>query len=82
MAREISDVHPDVMTDQSKSLGTIMIVLSLMLPFLLLIGVARRSYFVVAIPVALMVTIMSGISLWAGYTMVSAISDESETYEI
>ena len=75
-------MHPDVITDQSKSLGRIMIVLSLMLPFLLFIAVARRSYFAVAIPVTLMVTIVSGISLWAGYTMVSTISDESKTYEI
>jgi len=75
-------VHPDVITDQSKSLGRITIVLSLMLPFLLFIGVARRSYFVVAIPVVLMATIVSGISLWAGYTMVSTISDESEAYGI
>ena len=74
-------MQPDVVTDQSRSLGRIMITLSLGFPFLLLIGIAKRSYFVIAIPVFLMVTIVSGVSLWAGYTMVNAILDESDTYQ-
>ena len=74
-------MQPDVITDQSRSLGGIMIALSLALPFLLLIGIAKRSYFVVAIPVLLMVTIVSGVLLWAGCTMANPISDESDSYE-
>jgi hypothetical protein len=74
-------VQPDVITDQSRSLGRIMIALSLAVPFLLLIGIAKRSYFVVAIPVLLVVTIVSGVSLWAGCTMANPISDESDSYE-
>ena len=74
-------MQPDVITDQSRSLGRIMIALSLAVPFLLLIGIAKRSYFVVAIPVLLMVTIMSGVLLWAGCTMANPISDESDRYE-
>ena len=68
-------------TDQLGSLGRIMIALSLALPFLLLIGIAKRSYFVVAIPVLLMVTIVSGVLLWAGCTMANPASDESGSYE-
>ncbi len=74
-------MQPDVITDQSRSLGRIMIALSLAVPFLLLIGIAKRSYFVVAIPVLLVVTIVSGVSLWAGCTMANPISDESDSYE-
>ena len=74
-------MQPDVITDQSRSLGRIMIALSLAVPFLLLIGIAKRSYFVVAIPVLLMVTIVSGVLLWAGCTMANPISDESDSYE-
>ena len=72
-------MQPDVVTDQSRSLGRIMIALSLVFPFLLLIGIAKRSYFVVAIPVLLMVTIVSGVLLWAGCTMANPISDESDS---
>ncbi len=67
--------------DQSRSLGTIIVVLSLLFPFLLLVGVVKKSYFVIAIPVLLMVTMVSGASLWAGYTMFNAILDESDTYQ-
>ena len=74
-------MQPDVITDQSRSLGRIVIALSLAFPFLYLIGIAKRSYFVVAIPVLLMVTIVSGVSLWAGCTMANPISDESDSYE-
>ena len=74
-------MQPDVITDQSRSLGRIMIALSLAVPFLLLIGIAKRSYFVVAIPVLLVVTIVSGVSLWAGCTMANPISDESDSRE-
>ena len=74
-------MQPHVITDQSRSLGRIMIALSLAVPFLLLIGIAKRSYFVVAIPVLLVVTIVSGVSLWAGCTMANPISDESDSYE-
>ena len=74
-------MQPEVITDQSRSLGRIMIALSLAVPFLLLIGIAKRSYFVVAIPVLLVVTIVSGVSLWAGCTMANPISDESDSYE-
>ena len=74
-------MQPELITDQSRSLGRIMIALSLALPFLLLIGIAKRSYFVVAIPVLLMVTIVSGVSLWAGCTMANPVSDESDSRE-
>ena len=74
-------MQPELITDQSRSLGRIMIALSLALPFLLLIGIAKRSYFVVAIPVLLMVTIVSGVLLWAGCTMANPISDESDSRE-
>ena len=74
-------MQPEVITDQSRSLGRIMITLSLASPFLLLVGIAKRSYFVVAIPVLLVVTIVSGVSLWAGCTMANPISDESDSYE-
>ena len=72
---------PDVITDRSRSLGRIVIALSLALPLFLLVGIARRSYFVLAIPVLLMVTIVSGASLWAGCTMANPLSDESGSYE-
>ena len=74
-------MQPVAITDQLGSFGRIMIALSLALPFLLLIGIAKRSYFVVAIPVLLMVTIMSGVLLWAGCTMANPLSDESDSYE-
>ena len=74
-------MQPVAITDQLGSFGRIMIALSLALPFLLLIGIAKRSYFVVAIPVLLMVTIMSGVLLWAGCTMANPNSDESDSYE-
>lgn len=74
-------MQPEVITDQSRSLGRIMIALSLASPFLLLIGIAKRSYFVIAIPLLLMVTIVSGVSLWAGCTMANPVSDESDSRE-
>ena len=74
-------MQPGKITDQLGSLGRLMIALSLALPFLLLIGIAKRSYFVIAIPLLLMVTIVSGVSLWAGCTMANPVSDESDSRE-
>ena len=74
-------MQPELITDQSRSLGRIMIALSLASPFLLLIGIAKRSYFVIAIPLLLMVTIVSGASPWTGCTMANSASDESDSRE-
>ena len=44
------------------------------------VGVSRRSYLVLALPVGSAVAMLSGLAFWVGYTMAYAELDDEEPY--
>ena len=58
--------------ERSRQLGQALMAASGLTLVLFLIGVARRSYLVLAIPVLAGLAVVSGLVFWVGYTMASA----------
>ncbi len=58
--------------ERSRQLGQALMAASGLTLVLFLIGVARRSYLVLAIPVFAGLAVVSGLVFWVGYTMASA----------
>jgi mannose/fructose/N-acetylgalactosamine-specific phosphotransferase system component IIC len=61
--------------DRSRLTGTILMVAMAAQVVLFLIGAARRSYAALAIPIALMVTFLSVLGFWVGWTLASMEDD-------
>ena len=61
--------------DQSRSIGTVLMAVSGLQMLLFTIGVMRRSYLAIALPVIGAVAAISGVLFWIGYTMASMESD-------
>ncbi len=57
--------------ERSRQLGQALMAASGLTLVLFLVGVARRSYLVLAIPVLAGLAIVSGLVFWVGYTMAS-----------
>jgi hypothetical protein len=74
--------------ERQRQLGTILMAIAGVQLLIFLIGVLRRSYFAIALPVVAAVGAVSGLLFWVGYTMTSMKSDladldmeEEETIE-
>ena len=61
--------------EQSRSIGTVLMAVSGLQMLLFTIGVMRRSYLAIALPVIGAVAAISGLLFWVGYTMASMESD-------
>jgi len=61
--------------EQSRSIGTVLMAVSGLQMLLFTIGVMRRSYIAIALPVIGAVVAISGLLFWIGYTMASMESD-------
>jgi arginine exporter protein ArgO len=61
--------------ERQRQLGTILMAIAAVQSLIFLIGVLRRSYLAIALPVVAAVTAVSGILFWVGYTMTSMKSD-------
>ncbi len=61
--------------EQSRSIGALLMAVSGLQMLLFTIGVMRRSYLAIALPVIGAVTAISGLLFWVGYTMASMESD-------
>lgn len=61
--------------EQSRSIGTVLMAVSGLQMLLFTIGVMRRSYLAIALPVIGAVAAISGLIFWVGYTMASMESD-------
>ena len=59
----------------SRLTGTLLMVTMAAQVVLFLIGAARRSYTALAIPIALMVTFLSVLGFWVGWTLASMEDD-------
>ncbi len=74
--------------ERQRQLGSILMVIAAIQSLIFLIGVLRRSYLAIALPVVAAMAAVSGILFWVGYTMASMKSDladldmaEEETIE-
>ena len=57
--------------EQSRTMGTILMAISALQMLVLALGVLRRSYLAIALPVLLAMSAVSGLLFWIGYTMVN-----------
>jgi hypothetical protein len=64
--------------EQSRSIGTVLMAVSGLQMLLFTIGIMRRSYAAIALPVLGAMAAISGLLFWVGYTMVNMQPDLSE----
>lgn len=66
---------------RSHQLGMILMVASAMQMLFMVVGMMRRSYLVIALPVVTAVGIVSALAFWVGWTMVNTEADLAELEE-
>ena len=59
------------MTARSETMGAIMMAFSALQMLIFTVGMLRRSYLAVALPMFAAIAAVSGLLFWVGYTMVS-----------
>ena len=64
--------------ERSQSMGTILMAVSALQMLVFTLGMVRRSYLAVALPVMAAMGAVSGLLFWIGYTMVNMEPDLSE----
>jgi len=64
--------------ERSQNLGAILMAVSALQMLVFTIGVLRRSYLAIALPVLAAMGALCGLLFWVGYTMVSMEPDLSE----
>ena len=64
--------------ERSQSAGTLLMAISALQMLVFTLGVMRRSYLAVALPVLAAMGAVSGLLFWIGYTMVNMEPDLSE----
>ncbi len=64
--------------ERSQSMGTILMAVSALQMLVFTLGMLRRSYLAVALPVLTAMGAVSGLLFWIGYTMVNMEPDLSE----
>jgi len=64
--------------EQSRTMGTILMAISALQMLVLALGVLRRSYLAIALPVLVAMSAVSGLLFWIGYTMVNMEPDLGE----
>jgi hypothetical protein len=66
---------------RSKQLGTFLMIGAALLALIMTIGVMRRSYLAIALPVLAAAGVISALAFWVGYTMASTEADLAELEE-
>lgn len=66
---------------RSRELGMILMIASAVQMLFMLVGMMRRSYLVVALPVVTAVGIVSALSFWVGWTMINTEPELAELEE-
>ncbi len=61
--------------ERSQSVGTILMAVSALQMLVFTLGMLRRSYLAVALPVLTAMAAVSGLIFWVGYTMMSMEPD-------
>jgi hypothetical protein len=73
-----------VTIEQSRQLGRLVMAVSGVSLAIFLAGIVRRSYLVLAIPVAVIAGATAGLTFWIGYTMATTRweADDLDEYEV
>lgn len=66
---------------RSKQLGTFLMIGAALEALIMTIGVMRRSYLAIALPVLAAAGLLSALVFWVGYTMASTEADLAELEE-
>ena len=64
--------------ERSRQLGQALMALSVLQLLVFTVGALRRSYLVLALPVAAGLAVVSGLAYWVGYTLAYARWDDAE----
>ena len=64
--------------ERSQTIGTALMALAGLQMLVFTLGVLRKSYFAIALPVLAATTAISGLLFWVGYTMVNMEPDLAE----
>ena len=64
--------------DRSRTLGRLLMAGAVLQMLVFLVGAARRSYLVIALPLGAGLAVVSALAFWVGYTMAYAEWDEEE----
>ncbi len=64
--------------ERSQTIGTIMMAASGLQMLIFTLGIMRRSYLAVALPVLAAIAAVSGLLFWVGYTMINMEPDLTE----
>ena len=73
-----ADKADAVNPDQSQQLGRALMAAAGLQLLIFVLGMSRRSYLAVAIPVGFGVAVLSGLAFWVGYTMATNDWDDSD----
>jgi hypothetical protein len=63
---------------RSQQLGTFLMIGATLQMLIMLIGTARRSYMVIALPVLAATGVISALAFWVGWTMVNTEAELAE----
>jgi hypothetical protein len=66
------------MMERSQTIGTLLMAASGLQMLVFTLGMLRRSYVAVALPVFAAMSVISGLLFWVGYTMVNMEPDLAE----
>ena len=64
--------------ERTQNIGVFLMALSALQMLVFTIGIVRRSYLAIALPVLVAMGAVSGVLFWVGYTMASMDTDLSE----
>ena len=67
--------------DRSQMTGALIMVGAVVQLLVFLIGVARKSYYTLALPILLAVAAVTGLAVWVGWTMMTTEADVPEPGE-
>ena len=66
------------MERSQQQLGTFLMIGAALTSIITLIGIMRRSYLIIALPVGLAVAVISALAFWVGWTMANTEAELAE----
>lgn len=71
-------MNPGISPDRSRQMGLMLMVAACLQFALFALGMARRSYAALAIPIAAVLAVVSALGFWVGYTMATNEWDDAD----
>ncbi|HEY7295411.1 MAG TPA: hypothetical protein VH916_10230 [Dehalococcoidia bacterium] len=67
--------------DRSQMTGAAIVVVAVLQLLLFIVGIARKSYLAIALPIGLAIAGVSALAIWVGWTMMTTETDLPEPEE-